>query len=268
LTAAEIAIGQSSTSMGADMDGAPTEDTTLVEGLADLAHSASHTASPERFARLLAIRARAPLGAAAVGVLLASEDGVLTAVGSPDRPELTALYRRLAGPGPAVRCWRSGRPCAATYLSVLRQGSLDLAEAMLGAGVGFLDGLPLMAGTTSVGAIVALRAEPAPRTPWDECVRNTVRRLANLAATTLVIKGALCSASERAEQLELALASRIVIEQAKGYLAARLDIGVDEAFLRLRAFCRDRNLPLWRIARELVDGSLAVSEQLRLITGR
>jgi hypothetical protein len=34
---------QSSTSTGADMDGAPTEDATLVDGLADLAHSASHT---------------------------------------------------------------------------------------------------------------------------------------------------------------------------------------------------------------------------------
>jgi AmiR/NasT family two-component response regulator len=95
-----------------------------------------------------------------------------------------------------------------------------------------------------------------------------VRRLANIAVTTLVLKGALSSTSERAEQLEVALTTRIAIEQAKGYLAARLDIGVDEAFLRLRAFCRDRNLPLWRIARELVDGSLAVSEQLRLITGR
>jgi AmiR/NasT family two-component response regulator len=57
-----------------------------------------------------------------------------------------------------------------------------------------------------------------------------------------------------AEQLQEALNDRIVIEQAKGLLAERGQLAVDEAFDLLRQFCRASRLPLTRTARELLAG--------------
>ncbi len=57
------------------------------------------------------------------------------------------------------------------------------------------------------------------------------------------------------EQLQTALNSRVLIEQAKGVLAERLRVGVDEAFTALRSAARGRNRRLTEFALAIVDGS-------------
>jgi AmiR/NasT family two-component response regulator len=57
-------------------------------------------------------------------------------------------------------------------------------------------------------------------------------------------------------QLQNALNSRIAIEQAKGVLAERAQIGMDEAFSRLRRYARDHNRQLSVVATDLVEGKL------------
>ena len=59
-------------------------------------------------------------------------------------------------------------------------------------------------------------------------------------------------------QLQAALNSRIVIEQAKGVLAERLEVGIDEAFARLRAYARNHNLRLAAVARSVIEGTLDI----------
>ncbi|MFD9893778.1 ANTAR domain-containing protein [Amycolatopsis sp. NPDC059027] len=56
----------------------------------------------------------------------------------------------------------------------------------------------------------------------------------------------------RADQLQYALDHRLPIEQAKGILAERYGIDVDEAFAMLRSFCRDHNLKIHDAARALI----------------
>ncbi|GGP34331.1 GAF and ANTAR domain-containing protein [Streptomyces melanogenes] len=55
-------------------------------------------------------------------------------------------------------------------------------------------------------------------------------------------------------QLEQALASRVVIEQAKGVLATRWAVPLDEAFDLLRKHARSRQRPLRDVAREVIEG--------------
>lgn len=63
---------------------------------------------------------------------------------------------------------------------------------------------------------------------------------------------------ERTRQLETALTSRIAIEQAKGVLAERHRIGIDEAFERLRRASRDRGRNIHDVAAEVVRGELEI----------
>ena len=60
------------------------------------------------------------------------------------------------------------------------------------------------------------------------------------------------------EQLQTALQSRVLVEQAKGVLAARSKIRVDEAFTRMRDHARHTGMSLTAVATSVVDGSLDV----------
>lgn len=64
------------------------------------------------------------------------------------------------------------------------------------------------------------------------------------------------TAEMRVEQLNTALKSRIIIEQAKGFLAARHDIEPDEAFQRLRTFSRNNHVVIREVARRVVAREL------------
>jgi hypothetical protein len=57
------------------------------------------------------------------------------------------------------------------------------------------------------------------------------------------------------EQLQTALNSRVIIEQAKGKLAERLGLDMDQAFSVLRDHARTRNLRLSDVAPAFIDGS-------------
>lgn len=53
--------------------------------------------------------------------------------------------------------------------------------------------------------------------------------------------------------MQTALDSRVVIEQAKGVLAARHDLPIDDAFQRLRTRARSQGRRLHEVAREIVE---------------
>ncbi|MGY0021093.1 ANTAR domain-containing protein [Streptomyces sp. cg35] len=60
-------------------------------------------------------------------------------------------------------------------------------------------------------------------------------------------------------QLQHALNSRIIIEQAKGYLAHRRHTTVDEAFARMRSHARRQGVKLTDVARQVLNGTAATS---------
>jgi AmiR/NasT family two-component response regulator len=68
------------------------------------------------------------------------------------------------------------------------------------------------------------------------------------------------AAVERSGQLQQALESRIVIEQAKGILAERFGVGVDEAFELIRRGARSHHRRLRELAAEVVTSQETPSE--------
>ena len=82
------------------------------------------------------------------------------------------------------------------------------------------------------------------------------------------------AAQEKIAQLEFALQSRIVIEQAKGILAERLDVGVDTAFGILRHAARSHRMKLHDVAASVVNERVtpapvvvAIAREARLRAG-
>ncbi|HEX5586877.1 MAG TPA: ANTAR domain-containing protein, partial [Acidimicrobiia bacterium] len=80
--------------------------------------------------------------------------------------------------------------------------------------------------------------------------------LADIATIGIIQERSLRDTRTLAGQLETALESRIVIEQAKGVVAERAGVSVDAAFQRIRRYSRDHNRRLTDVARNVVDGSL------------
>lgn len=62
-----------------------------------------------------------------------------------------------------------------------------------------------------------------------------------------------------ARQLQEALDSRVVIEQAKGIIAERCETDVSRAFQRLRQLARETRRPIADVARGVIQGDEQVS---------
>jgi GAF domain-containing protein len=86
-----------------------------------------------------------------------------------------------------------------------------------------------------------------------------VQAMADIATIGILQERALGDALVVTSQLEAALESRIAIEQAKGIVAEREQVTVDEAFTRLRNYSRAHNVLLSQTAREIINGSLGAS---------
>ena len=83
--------------------------------------------------------------------------------------------------------------------------------------------------------------------------------LADVATIAILQNRTSIMAAEVNAQLNAALTSRIVIEQAKGIIAERRRISIETAFAFLRRHARDRNLRLAELARATVEGTVDVA---------
>ena len=84
--------------------------------------------------------------------------------------------------------------------------------------------------------------------------------MADIATIGILQERSIRDAHAFSTQLEVALDSRIVIEQAKGIVAEHSRINVDEAFGQIRSFARAHNRLLSDTARQIIDGSLPTEE--------
>jgi GAF domain-containing protein len=114
--------------------------------------------------------------------------------------------------------------------------------------------VPLRIAGPAVGALELLRRDPDPPTEPDLI---WARALAGVTAAAVAHERALRQERLLAEQLQAALDSRVLIEQAKGILGERGRIEVGEAFDRLRRYARAHRKRLADVARDVVDGRLA-----------
>jgi GAF domain-containing protein len=202
----------------------------------------------------LADRCVGLLGASAAGVMLASPAGGLGLVASSSEAmRLLELFELQAQEGPCLDAFATGEPVGHQELEAGTGRWPLFSAAAVRAGFRSALALPLQLREVTLGALNLLGDTRAPMTEPDVIV---ARAFADLAALSVIQHRASAEAQRLNEQLSVALSSRVVIEQAKGVISERVGVDLAEAFARLRAYARNRNLRLTDVARAAVDGTL------------
>jgi ANTAR domain/GAF domain len=207
------------------------------------------------FLHLLTDRSVALLAASAAGVVLADPRGELRlAAASSEEAGLLELFQLQNDQGPCLECFRTGRPVTAGDLTGSAQRWPRFAEAAAASGFRAVEALPMRLRDQVIGALNLFRAEAGPLDPADLRIGQA---LADVATIGLLHERNVRRGEAVAEQLQAALNSRVIIEQAKGKLAERLGIDMDRAFTMLRTYARNTNQHLTDVARTFVDGASA-----------
>lgn len=200
--------------------------------------------------QVLELTSRAVGTSAAVSVTVADERGRYrtAAHSSADAEHVDVLQYELVE-GPCVEALETGE---ARHVDDFAEDQRwpKVAERAVELGFRSVVAVPLSVNDVVIGALNVFGAEPAG---FDEADRELIQRIAAPAASTLANARAFLRVSRLAEQLQEALASRVVIEQAKGVLMAREGCDADAAFGLLRKTSQDANLRLRDVARTLVD---------------
>lgn len=200
------------------------------------------------------------LDASAAGLLLARVDGTLRVMAATSEAIGTVeLFEAQNDEGPCRDCYHSGVPVSVTDLSDEAERWPRFSPVATSAGFRAAHALPLRLRGQVLGALNLFRTEPVPLSTSDIA---TGQALADVATISLLQSRALREVQTVAEQLEEALNSRVAVEQAKGVIAERLGIGMDEAFSRLRRFSRTRQSRLTDVAHEVIAGTLRPEEVL------
>ena len=204
------------------------------------------------FMQVLTERCVQLLGVSAAGLLLTDQRDTLQVIAaSSERTRLLELFQLQTDQGPCVECFRSGTPVSVPDLPSAGRWPRFTAAA---AEVGFaaVHALPMRLRTEVIGALNLFDTNPGA---LGEDKLRIGQALADVATIGLLQHRAIHRRDTVTEQLQTALNSRILIEQAKGVLAERLHLDVADAFALLRNGARSHNRRLSELAQAIVDGS-------------
>jgi GAF domain-containing protein len=194
------------------------------------------------------------LDVSAAGVMLASPAGHLgLAASSSEAMRLLELFELQAQEGPCLDAFHTGKPTGHEDLAAESGRWPSFSATARDAGFRSASALPLRLREVTIGALNLLGVS---RSPINEADVIVARAFADLAALSVVQHRISAQAQLLNEQLSAALSSRVVIEQAKGVISERAGVTLAEAFSRLRAYARNRNLRLTDVAQAAVDGTL------------
>jgi GAF domain-containing protein len=226
----------------------------LVETLVTLADTLVDDYDVIDFMQTLAERSVELLGLSAAGIMLADGEGRLRhAACSNEQMRLVELLELQLEEGPCFEAFRKQVSVRSnTAADVARRWPRFAPHARDGGFVG-VTAVPLRLRGQAVGAL-NLFSEREGALGDDELA--IVQAMADIATIGILQARSIHDQNILTAQLEAALESRIVIEQAKGMVAERNRISVDEAFVLIRHFARSTNRLLSDTARGIIDGTL------------
>jgi len=195
----------------------------------------------------------------AAGLLLADGRGALRLVAaSTEQARVAELFQIQNDEGPCVDCFRSGQ---AVIIGDISAGDVAtrwprFGPAALEMGFAGVHAIPMRLRDQVIGTLNLFRRAPRG---LDQHVARAARALVDVATIGILQERAIRQQELVATQLQAALHSRVMIEQAKGVLAERHQVTPDEAFLILRRYARNHNRPLTALAGDVIQGTADIS---------
>jgi GAF domain-containing protein len=189
------------------------------------------------------------LGATAAGLLLSDQRGHLAVMASSaEDSRVLEVFQVQNDEGPCLDCFQQGKPVTVPDLAAAADRWPRFAPVAIERGFRSVHALPMRLRDNTIGALNLFHGED---TPLSDDELRIAQALADTATIGILQQRALQASHTLAEQLQTALNSRVVIEQAKGVLAASGDVDMDEAFQALRRHARNNNLQLTEAARQI-----------------
>ncbi len=203
------------------------------------------------FLHMLTVRTTDLVGAAAAGLLLADQRGRLEFMAASDEnTALLELFQVQNSEGPCLDAFRTATPVINADLPAATGRWPRFAPRATAAGFRSVHAFPLRLRRDVIGALNVFGVDTGRS--LDDADVPIVQALADVAAIGLLQERAIRRGELLTEQLQGALNSRIVIEQAKGAVAQAHGISVDEAFRLIRSFARRNNRRLGEVAQTIV----------------
>lgn len=198
------------------------------------------------FLHNLTIHASDISGAAAVGLMLSDQRGRLQFVAASNaNGELLELFQLQNSEGPCLDCFSTGEPVVNADLLHATDRWPTFAPRAIQLGYQSVHAFPMRLRQDTIGA---LNLFGDTDTYFDSSEVGVVQALADVATIAILQERSVSHAEALTEQLQGALNSRIVIEQAKGAMAARAGVTTDEAFELLRQQARSTSTRLVDVA--------------------
>jgi GAF domain-containing protein len=213
------------------------------------------------FLRTVTARAAELVDVAAVGLLLADAHGQLQFMAASDEEtRLLELFQLQHHEGPCLDAFLSGTPVVNADLRTATHRWPVFAPHAAGLGFRSVHAIPLRLRSRVIGALNLFGADAGSLEPEDVRV---VQALADVATIGLLQEQTIHRGEILTEQLQGALNSRVIIEQAKGALARTHDIDVDRAFDLLRTYARNHNRKLVELAHAVLTDPTSVPDLTR-----
>jgi GAF domain-containing protein len=203
------------------------------------------------FLHHLTVHAAAICEAGAAGLMLTDQMGHLQFMAASNaNGEHLELLQLQATEGPCLDCFASGEPVVNAHLSHAIDRWPTFAPRAIGLGFHSVHAFPMRLREHTIGA---LNLFGSTETLFEVADVRVVQALADVATIALMQERTIRRAEELTEQLQGALTSRVVIEQAKGAVAALDGITTDEAFEVLRSRARSGRRRLVDVAQSVLD---------------
>ncbi|WP_410599554.1 GAF and ANTAR domain-containing protein [Amycolatopsis sp. lyj-90] len=201
------------------------------------------------------------LGVSAAGVILLDSNGGLQVVAtSSQRAELLGLFAVQTDDGPCIDCVRSGAPVSSADLSAETHRWPRFTAAAAECGFRAAHALPMRLRDQVVGVMTLL--DTGIGGPDRDDI-ELGQALADVATIGILQQRSIERGDQLTGQLQTALDSRVVIEQAKGVLAEHGQVSMDEAFTRLRGYARTHHHRLTELAHAVAGGTADLTAILK-----
>lgn len=199
----------------------------------------------------------AELGSAsAVGLLLGDQNDQLHFMAASSKgAKHLELFQLQYSEGPCLDCHRTGEQVVVPDLRLATDRWPDFAPRAVAAGMHSVHAFPMRLRENVIGALNVFGQEPLP---MDPLAAKLVQALADIATISIIQERATAHAELLTEQLQSALNTRIIIEQAKGVTARTHGVAVDAAFEMLRSHARRNHILLAKLAHDIVIGTASV----------